>query len=52
MFAHGAAHLQIGRVYPYLRGRDDGAVDLLRAARTQLDSAGLINPGSLGLEES
>lgn len=52
MFAHGAAHLQIGRVYPYLRGRDNGAVDLLRAARTQLDSAGLINPGSLGLDES
>lgn len=49
MFEFGAAHLQIGRVYPYLRERDAQSTALLRAARDQLDSSGLINPGTLGL---
>lgn len=49
MFEHGAAHLQIGRVYPYLRGRDAVAERLLRNAREHLDEAGLVNPGTLGL---
>ena len=49
MYRHGAAHLQIGRVYPYLRGRDEATTALLRAAKDHLDSAGLVNPGTLGL---
>jgi D-lactate dehydrogenase (cytochrome) len=49
MFEHGAAHLQIGRVYPYLRQRDEAPVALLRAARSELDADGIVNPGTLGL---
>lgn len=49
MFTHGAAHLQIGRVYPYMRGRETPTSELLRAAKDHLDSAGIVNPGTLGL---
>ncbi|MFK7829438.1 MAG: FAD-binding oxidoreductase [Congregibacter sp.] len=49
MYQHGAAHLQIGRVYPYLAGRDQVATDFLRATKRHLDGEGLINPGTLGL---
>jgi hypothetical protein len=52
MFEHGAAHLQIGRVYPYLRKRDAAAAELLAGIRGGLDSDGIINPGSLGLDAS
>ena len=30
MYDHGAAHIQIGKQYPYLRGRDAATVDFLR----------------------
>jgi len=49
MFAHGAVHLQIGRFYPYLRGRDATFVELLRDIKSRLDPANLMNPGALGL---
>jgi FAD/FMN-containing dehydrogenase len=49
MHAHGAAHFQVGRVYPYLRGRNDPSVALLRAIKTALDPHGILGPGVLGL---
>ena len=47
--AAGATHLQIGRVYPWARGRDAGAMDLLQAIKHEIDPQDLINPGALGL---
>lgn len=49
MHQHGAAHFQVGKLYPYLDGRDAGAVSLLRAIKAQMDPKGLLNPGVLGL---
>jgi hypothetical protein len=49
MFRHGAAHLQIGRVYPYQRERDAQSAALLRSLKTHLDGESVINPGTLGL---
>jgi FAD/FMN-containing dehydrogenase len=49
MHAHGGAHLQIGKVYPLLEGRNPASVALLRAIKAALDPAGLLNPGALGL---
>jgi hypothetical protein len=49
MFRHGAAHLQIGRSYPYLRARNGPAVDLLRTIKQRVDADGVINPDALGL---
>ena len=46
MYAHGAAHLQIGRRYPYARDRD---LTLLRAVKAAVDPCNLLNPGVLGL---
>lgn len=46
---HGAAHFQIGRAYPYADRLDPRALDLLRAIKRDLDPAGLMNPGALGL---
>jgi len=45
----GAIHMQIGKVYPYMRGREQNAEALLRAIKQQLDPDGLMNPGGLGL---
>ncbi len=49
MAAHGAAHLQIGKTYPYLPGRNAASVALLRAIKAELDPHGILNPGALGL---
>jgi D-lactate dehydrogenase (cytochrome) len=49
MDAHGAAHFQIGRAYPYQARLDPAAAALLGAIKTQLDPHGLMNPGVLGL---
>jgi FAD/FMN-containing dehydrogenase len=49
MHAHGAGHFQVGKLYPYLEGRDPGAVALLRAIKRELDPDNLLNPGALGL---
>lgn len=49
MAMHGAAHLQIGRAYPYLRDGNPASVALLRAIKAELDPRGILNPGVLGL---
>lgn len=49
MHAHGAAHLQIGKAYPYLPGRNAASVALLRAIKAEIDPHGILNPGVLGL---
>ena len=49
MHAHGAAHLQIGKTYPYLDGRNPASVALLRAIKAELDPHDILNPGALGL---
>jgi len=45
----GAVHMQIGKAYPYLRGREPNAEALLRSVKRELDPQGLMNPGGLGL---
>ena len=47
MHSHGAGHFQVGKLYPYARERDPGALALLRAIKAQLDPRGLLNPGAL-----
>lgn len=47
--ARGAAHLQIGRVYPYAETRDPRTLALLKAIKAHVDPMGLMNPGVLGL---
>lgn len=49
MHAHGAGHFQVGKLYPYDRARDPGALALLRGVKAQLDPQGLLNPGALKL---
>ena len=46
MYEFGAAHLQIGRRYPYARDRD---LTLLRAIKAAVDPHNFLNPGVLGL---
>ena len=46
---HGAAHFQIGRAYPYQKRLDPRSKGLLQAIKRELDPAGLMNPGTLGL---
>lgn len=45
----GAAHLQIGKTYPYRERRENVAWALLAAIKQAVDPGGRINPGSLGL---
>jgi len=49
MAEFGAAHLQIGKFYPYLDGRNPTATALVRAIKAELDPKGIMNPGALGL---
>lgn len=49
MHKHGAGHFQVGKLYPYVKDRDAGALNLLRAIKSDLDPMGLLNPGALGL---
>lgn len=47
---HGAAHLQAGKAYPVLEGRNLPYLHLLRAAKAAADPDGRLNPGALGLQ--
>lgn len=47
--AHGCAHFQVGRAYPYAATREPGALDLVERIKAALDAKGLVNPGALGL---
>jgi glycolate oxidase len=47
--AHGAAHFQVGRAYPYAGRLDPQALALVRALKAALDPQDLMNPGALGL---
>jgi len=46
---HGAAHLQIGKFYPYMRGREPQTAKLIRDLKHLVDPQRRLNPGSLGL---
>lgn len=45
----GATSFQIGKFYRYREGRDPGAWAVLEALKREVDPAGLLNPGVLGL---
>jgi FAD/FMN-containing dehydrogenase len=45
----GAAHLQLGRFYPWLERRDPAFRGTVEALKRELDPAGILNPGVLGL---
>ncbi|MCC5867445.1 MAG: FAD-binding oxidoreductase [Gammaproteobacteria bacterium] len=49
MHQHGAAHFQIGKLYPYLADRNAAAVKLLRDIKAAVDPKQGMNPGALGL---
>ena len=49
LYEHGAAHIQIGKQYPYLRGRDEVNTKFVKAIKAELDPDNIINPGALGL---
>ncbi len=46
---HGAAHLQVGKLYPYLRDRHPATVGLVRDLKRSVDPRRRMNPGALGL---
>lgn len=46
---HGAAHLQVGRLYPVTEAMNPVTRKLMGAVKTQLDTTGSMNPGALGL---
>jgi FAD/FMN-containing dehydrogenase len=45
----GAVHMQVGKSYPYMRGRQEPAVHILKDIKQSLDPDGIMNPGALGL---
>ena len=48
----GAVHMQLGKAYPYMRGREDQSSALIRDIKAKLDPDNLMNPGALkGLVE-
>lgn len=48
-YEHGGIHVQIGKVYPYLRDRNETAMSLLKDVKQRMDPQGLMNTGALGL---
>jgi FAD/FMN-containing dehydrogenase len=40
-------HMQLGKAYPYMRGRESQSTALIRQIKTELDPKGLMNPGGL-----
>ena len=49
-FLHGAAHIQIGKQYPYMNGRSENNKSFLKTIKREMDPDSIINPGALGLE--
>lgn len=49
MSQHGTAHLQIGKLYPYMQARSDQNTAFLLDLKRALDPHNIINPGALGL---
>lgn len=49
-FLYGAAHIQIGKQYPYMNGRSENNRNFLKSIKTEMDPDNIINPGALGLE--
>jgi FAD/FMN-containing dehydrogenase len=48
----GAVHMQLGKAYTYMRGREAQSSALIRSIKAQVDPDGLMNPGGLrGLTE-
>jgi FAD/FMN-containing dehydrogenase len=45
----GSIHMQVGKSYPYMTGRDPEAARLLRELKQSLDPRNLVNPGALQL---
>ncbi|MEO7385682.1 MAG: FAD-binding oxidoreductase [Gammaproteobacteria bacterium] len=45
----GAVHMQVGKSYPYMTGRDPEAARVLRDLKQSVDPANLMNPGALQL---
>ncbi len=45
----GAIHMQVGKSYPYMTGRDPEAARLLRDLKKSVDPRNLMNPGALQL---
>jgi len=43
----GAVHMQVGKTYPYLQGRQAQATRILKDIKKSLDPDGLMNPGAL-----
>ncbi|MBM4221631.1 MAG: hypothetical protein FJ170_06775 [Gammaproteobacteria bacterium] len=47
--AVGGVHMQVGKSYPYMRGRNPEAARMLRELKRSVDPNNLMNPGALGL---
>jgi FAD/FMN-containing dehydrogenase len=45
----GAIHMQVGKSYPYMTGRDPQAARVLREIKQAVDPQNLMNPGALRL---
>jgi D-lactate dehydrogenase (cytochrome) len=43
----GAVHMQLGKAYTYMRGREPQSASLIRKLKAELDPQGLMNPGGL-----
>lgn len=47
--AVGAVHMQLGKSYPYMDGRQEGGAAALRSIKQHLDPGRIMNPGALQL---